>query len=227
MRLFRSLLCAGGALIALGLSPALQAQVKVDGLTLWFPFERDSGDTVVDASGNGNDGLRVGGKYDSGVHGKGLAIGPADEYVEIPGTVLTPACTIMFWFKPNWAGDDPSTYRLFDANTAAIYFMISKGKTPGDRDQTFGFYFEDAADADFQDWEPLAADVVTANEWMHLAATWDFESSKEAHFYINGEEVGLGGAGLWRLPAAERAPQDRLQRRDQLHARRARSRRNV
>ncbi len=117
-----------------------------------------------------------------------------NEYVEITN-ILELQTTVEFWFKPNWDGTDSESYRLFDACTAPIYFMIGKGKTPGDRDQTFGLYLEDSADTDFQNWEVPAAGTIEAEKWYHIAVTWDFDAG-EAKFYINGEEsssvMGLG-----------------------------------
>lgn len=173
-----------------------------EGMLLWLSFEGD-GDVVIDHSGNGNDGKVVGGATRvQGKYGKGIQIGKKDQYVEIPN-VLQPTATVEFWFKPNWDGSDSDTYRLFDANTGSIYFMIGKGKTIGDRDTTFGFYFEDATDADYQDWETPAADAIPkAGEWYHVAVTWDFENEKKAHLYINGEESGVSpniGAGFPQL----------------------------
>lgn len=173
-----------------------------EGPVLWYSFE-GSGDIAEDRTGNGNDGKIVGGaKRVQGRYGKGLQIGAKDQYVEIPN-VLTPACTVEFWFKPNWDGSAKETYRLFDANTGSIYFMIGKGKTTGDRETTFGFYFEDMTDADYQDWETPAADAIPkAGEWYHIAVTWDFENEKKACCYINGELVAESppiGAGFPQL----------------------------
>jgi hypothetical protein len=197
MQTFRNLLSCLliAGFIAVFYSP-VEAQdnpLRTD-LILWYPFE-DAGNVAKDASGNGNDGQIVGAHRVSGKYGNGIAIGNQDEYIEI-SNILTPAATIEFWFKPNWDGSDTSTYRLFGANTGAIYYMIGKGKTAGDRDQTFGFYLEDASDADFQDWEIDATDAIpTADQWYHIATTWDFDAG-ESRFYINGEEVanitGLG-----------------------------------
>jgi len=185
--------------------PAVEAQDASlqEALILRFRFE-GSGDTAGDASGNGNDGTIVGAQRTAGRYGKGIAIGKQDEYVEI-ANVLEPVCTIEFWFKPNWDGTDTETYRLFGANTGAIYYMIGKGKTPGDRDQTFGFYLEDASDADFQDWEiPADEAIPVAGEWYHIATTWDFPAG-ESRFYINGEEVG-SVTGLGNFPPLNANP---------------------
>jgi hypothetical protein len=169
-----------------------------EGLLLWFPFE-GSGDVAEDQSGNGNDGTIVDATRVKGKYGKGIQIGKKDQYVEITN-ILQPMGTIEFWFKPNWDGSDGDTYRLFDANTGSIYYEIGKGKETGGRTETFGFYFEDASDADFQDWQIPATDAIPkAGEWYHIAATWDFEKEKKAHFFINGEEVG-DVAGIGQFP---------------------------
>ena len=173
-----------------------------EGMLLWFSFEGD-GNVVVDRSGNGNDGKVVGGAARAeGKYGKGIQIGKKDQYVEIPN-ILQPTATVEFWFKPNWDGSDSDTYRLFDANTGSIYFEIGKGKEMGGRTNTFGFYFEDATDADYQDWQIPAADAIPkAGVWYHVAVTWDFENEKKARLYINGKESGVSpniGGGFPQL----------------------------
>ncbi len=186
-------------LLIAGLIAALNATaVAQDDLILWYPFEGSASDVAVDASGNGLDGSIVGAQRVRGKYGKGLDFGLQDEYVEI-ANVLQPITTIAFWFKPNWDGSDSETYRLFDANTGAIYFIIGKGKGVADRSDTFGFYLEDAADADFQDWETPAAEAIpVADQWYHIATSWDFGAG-EAKFYIDGVEVG-SQTGLGNFP---------------------------
>lgn len=187
-RIFIFCLLTGG-LITL-LNPIGEAKDK--SAVLWFAFEDTKADVVEDTSGNGNDGKIVGAKRVAGKFGKGIAIGKKDEYIEIPDVLqqkANPEGTIEFWFKPNWDGSDNQSYRLFDANTAAIYWLIGKGKTGAERVDKFGFYFEDAADADFQDWQTAAADI-SKDKWHHVAATWDFGKS-EAKFYLNGKEVSM------------------------------------
>ena len=170
---------------------------------LWFSFE-DSGDTAKDASGNGNDGTIVGADIVAGgKYGKGLEVGKEDEYVQITN-ILEPQTTVEFWFKPNWDGTDIETYRLFDACTAPIYFLIGKGKEPGSKDQTFGLYLEDSSDKDFQNWLVPAAGTIEAGNWYHIAATWDFDAG-EAKFYINGEEIS-SVAGLGEFPTLNDNP---------------------
>ncbi|MHC4580875.1 MAG: LamG domain-containing protein [Planctomycetota bacterium] len=202
-RILMSCLLMAGVLTAFCSTAEAQSGDLQSSLILRFRFE-GSGNVAADASGNGNDGTIVGAQRTAGRYGKGIDIGKQGEYVEI-SNVLTPACTIEFWFMPNWDGSEQETYRMFGANTGAIYYMIGKGKTAGDRDQTFGFYLEDASDADFQDWEIPATDAIpAAGEWYHLTTTWDFDAG-ESKFYINGEEVG-SVTGLGQFPPLNANP---------------------
>ena len=112
-------------------------------------------------------------------------MGKEDEYVEMDN-ILQQVGTIEFWFKPNWDGDAPETYRLFDASAGAFFWSIGKGEAVGIRVQELGFFHEDAADNDYMN--QINSDVISAGQWYHLAGTWDFEN-KESKFYLNGEEV--------------------------------------
>lgn len=165
---------------------------------LWFHFE-GTGDTVEDGSGNGNQGTIVGATRAPGKYGKGISIGKADQYVELPN-LLQAAGTLEFWFKPNWDGNDAETYRLYDGTLDPIFFVIGKGKGVGwpQLDDTIGLVFENAADNDREIMAPIA-DFVVAGEWHHFAATWDYDEAggTGGKVYINGEvarEIGaLGG----------------------------------
>lgn len=176
-------------------------EAQDESLILWFPFE-GSGDAAEDLSGNGNDGAIVGASRVNGKYRKGISTGKADEYIEISIALETKG-TIEFWFKPNWDGSDAESYRIFDASTAAIFFCVGKGAQVGEREDELLFCFEDAADTDFY-MPVLAADVIAAGKWHHLAATWDFEA-KEAKFYINGEESAMVN-GLGDFPPLDPKP---------------------
>lgn len=57
--------------------PLVQAKVSS---VLYFSFEKISGDTVKDDSGNGNDGKMIGAKQASGKEGKGLELAAGDRF---------------------------------------------------------------------------------------------------------------------------------------------------
>jgi hypothetical protein len=158
----------------------------------WWRLDESSGTTATDSSGRSND-ASLGGSatHTAGLYGGGVYCDGTEAYVAIPG-ILTPTCTVAFWFKPDWNGTDPSDYRLFDASLGDKYFFIGKGANHADiTPQDFGFYFEDAADTDWQGIEIVAAGNITANTWYHVAVTWQFGGGP-AILYLNGTEIARG-----------------------------------
>ena len=161
-------------------------------LLMWIG--EGSGKKAPDGTGNGNDGTLHGnakwvgdGKYQAGISLKG-----AETFLEVPH-VIAEAGTLMFWFKPDWNGKDGDDYRIFDASFGPIYFFISKGANHADiNPEDFGFYFEAADDADWQDVEFDPAGIITKDQWFHVAATWDFDGGNP-FLYIDGKEAATSG----------------------------------
>ena len=161
-------------------------------LLLWIG--EGNGNKAVDGTGNGNDGTFHGnakwvadGKFITGISLKG-----AETYMEIPN-VITEVGSLLFWFKPDWDGSDGEDYRIFDASFGPIYFFISKGADHADiNPEDFGFYFEAADDADWQDVEFDPDGIIKKGQWFHVAATWDFTGG-EPFLYIDGEEAATSG----------------------------------
>jgi hypothetical protein len=166
------------------------AQIPKDkDLLLWIG--EGSGNEAADASGNGKDGtLADGAKWiPGGKFGSGISLEAAGSHIEVPN-VLTEEGSVIFWFKPNWDGGDGDDYRIFDASLGGIYFFIAKGADHVDiNPQDFGFYFEAADDADWQDVEFDPKGVLKKGQWFHVAATWDFGGGLP-FLYIDGEELG-------------------------------------
>lgn len=156
-------------------------------LLLWIG--EGSGNKAEDGTGNGNDGTFNGNAewVNDGKYNDGISLRGPETFMELPN-VITEAGSLLFWFKPDWDGKDGDDYRIFDASTPAIYFMISKGANHADiHPGEFGFYFEAADDADWQDVDFDPSGILEKDKWFHLAATWDFAG--EAPFvYIDGEE---------------------------------------
>ncbi len=161
-------------------------------LLLWIG--EGSGNKAVDGTGNGNDGTFGGaakwvadGKYNAGISLRGK-----ETFLEVPN-VITEAGSLLFWFKPDWNGKDGDDYRIFDASFGPIYFFVSKGANHADiNPEDFGFYFEAADDADWQDVEFDPAGVITKDKWFHVAATWDFDGGNP-FLYIDGKEAATSG----------------------------------
>ena len=95
--------------------------------------------------------------------------------------------------SPIGNGKDGDDYRVFDASFGPIYFFISKGANHADiNPEDFGFYFEAADDADWQDVEFDPAGIITKDKWFHVAATWDFDGGNP-FLYIDGKEAATSG----------------------------------
>ena len=158
-------------------------------LLLWIG--EGSGNKAVDGTGNGNDGTFGGNAKWVAGQGKfaaGIALRGAESFLEVPNTI-TEAGSLLFWFRPDWAGGDGEDYRIFDASFGPIYFFVGQGSAhPDITPAEFGFYFEAADDGDWQDVEFDPKGVIKKEAWFHAAITWDFGG--EAPFiYIDGEEL--------------------------------------
>lgn len=164
------------------------AGIPNDGdILLWIG--EGNGNKAVDGTGNGNDGTFHGGAkwVADGKYNAGISLRGAETFMEIDN-VIPEAGSLLFWFKPDWDGGDGEDYRIFDASTAAIYFMVSKGANHADiHPGEFGFYFEAADDADWQDVDFDPSDAIEKDKYFHCAITWDFAG--EAPFlYVDGKE---------------------------------------
>jgi hypothetical protein len=181
------------------------ANASFPGLIAHLRLDEGVGITAGDASGNGNNGTLVGGaRWTTGKLDGGVYLDGVDDYIEVPN-FLTEIGTIAFWFKPDWDGSDPADYRLFDASTSTIYFFISKGANHADiNPEEFGFYLEDASDADYQAIEFDPAGVINADTWHHVAVTWEFGGGP-AILYFDGVEVSRA-ASIGGFPALDPNP---------------------
>ncbi|MBN1363157.1 MAG: hypothetical protein JW993_21335 [Sedimentisphaerales bacterium] len=171
----------------------------------WWRLDEGAGTVAADASGRGNDATLGGSAtHAPGLYGRGVYCDGTEGYVAVPN-ILTETCTVAFWFKPDWDGTDAADYRLFDAGSPAIYFFIGKGANHADiGPENFGFYFEDAADTDWQNIEIAAAGAITAGTWYHVAVTWEFGGGP-AILYLNGEEIARG-TNLGGFPTLDPLP---------------------
>ena len=161
-------------------------------LLMWIG--EGSGKKAPDGTGNGNDGTLHGNAkwVGDGKFQAGISLIGAETYMEVPN-VITEAGSLLFWFKPAWNGKDGDDYRIFDASFGPIYFFISKGANHADiNPEDFGFYFEAADDADWQDVEFDPSGIITKDKWFHVAATWDFDGGNP-FLYIDGKEAATSG----------------------------------
>jgi hypothetical protein len=166
--------------------------VRAELLAYW-PFEEGQGNTTADATGNGNDGTFnnsvtwVDGYFGNGVYfdddGDRVVVGPIDPSGD------TDAMTLAAWI--NWEGLDHSRgqqgiigKRLgWNPGTDVKWFW----QTNSDGDLLFRADAGDGTGAGFG-WGNTAL-VPYANEWTHVALTWDDDATIQ---YINGEQVATG-----------------------------------
>ncbi len=194
----------------LGLALTNTANAGIPGLIAHWRLDEASGTAVGDASGNGNNGTLEGGaQRTQGKINGGVYLDGVDDYIQVPN-VITPIGSLAFWFKPDWDGSDPADYRLFDASLGGIYFFIAKGANHADiNPEDFGFYLEDATDADYQGIEIDPTGVIVADTWYHITVTWEFGGGP-AILYLDGQEIARADT-LGPLPALDPNPRFGLQ----------------
>jgi hypothetical protein len=166
-------------------------------LIAYYPFEEGQGTETVDATGNGNDGaLNSGVQWVAGYKGGAVHFDTAGERIvigPIDPTAANNAMTLAAWI--NWEGRNHSI---------AQQGIIGKRlgwSTTGDTIKWF-WQTNPAGDllfrADYSGggtsfgWGNALL-VPYANEWVHVAATWDNGAGVQ---YINGEQVSTGNTTL-------------------------------
>jgi len=173
----------------------------IEGLLLHFTFNQDSGTTVTDSSGNGNDGTLVGGTWTEGRSGNAISFDGVDDSIQIPGPGENPPesisglseGTIAVWFKYDAELDDdgiilPIFYLgpSVDVTDTLEGLIIEVGHQGIWADNTELFYTVTLAEA----LEPIlcfdSGSNLTANEWYHFAVV---VSSAGNTGYLNGSEM--------------------------------------
>lgn len=171
---------------------------------LVFYFSYDGaieGDTILDESGKGHDGVINGDAdpVDGGKYGKAMEFstgsfidmdGPNIPAEEIP----TEAITLCAWIKCENTGGD---HAIFNAQASDGTWLIHpEAKSGGD----FRWLLRTFGGTNIFD---MRAGAVSWDEWMHYAGVYD---GKDGILYINGDEAGrVPGsgeiAGDWGLGA--------------------------
>ena len=172
-------------------SNALAGLIDDPSLVIYFSFDSVS-DIVIDQSGNGHDGVIVGdvtaepvGKHNGAAKFDGIG-GPANRsYIDMDGPnfpaeeVPTSAMTLMAWAKCQNTGDHQT---FFNARASDGTWLIHpEARSNGE----FRWLLRSAGGTTIFD---IRAGVVTWDEWLHFAGTYDKASGK-ATLYINGEMV--------------------------------------
>lgn len=146
--------------------------VAQDGLIGYWPMDEGSGDTVGDASGNGNDATAQNTNWVAGMYGNALEFDGSTSVVDIPYSAdMTPTvgATMSAWVFPT---DDTRScvFGQFEAYGMALNTdLLLKWVIWGD------------------DWKSDIA--IPMEEWSHMAMTWNVENG-HGTMVLNGELVG-------------------------------------
>lgn len=130
-----------------------------------FGLDEGSGSVAVDASGVGNDGVVSGAAWDAGRYGGGLRFDGTDDWVTIPDAAsldLRTGMTLAAWVRPT---------------TTSGWRTVVLKEQPGDL--VYALYSSTSAGVPSghvwvgDDERVLGPGPLPANQWTHLAATYD------------------------------------------------------
>ena len=179
--------------ITLAIVVGMTAGTALAELIAYYPFEEGQGTETADVTGNGNNGtLSAGVEWVAGQKGTGVHFDTAGERIvlnEIDPTAGNNAMTLAAWI--NWEGQGHSIEQQgiigkregWDPGTGVKWFWQAQPSG------ALLFRADRANGAGTGLWWGNTYLVPYANEWAHVALTWDDGAAIQ---YINGEEVATG-----------------------------------
>ena len=156
-------------------------------LTAAYPFEEGSGQTILDLSGNGNNGTLAGNaaRNPMGKVGEAIEFNGSNSYINLgPLDITSQNLSIALWFK----ADDFATHdaRLISkatgTATSAHYWMISTIRSSGQSKLRFRLKTNNGGTSTL-----IGNATLTAGDWFHVTATYDGVSMK---LFQDGIQVG-------------------------------------
>lgn len=186
---FTAILALTFALIFLMNVDMSEAQIVTEGLVSYWTFDEADidGETVKDIIGN-NDGTIVG-LVDVAEGKVNQCLVFSGGHVEVPDdpSIKPDQFTIQFWANSNQDFGATSRFELVD-NTGQVVIRNDERAEFG---ANLAFHWNDGAA-----WQAInPADVLSAEEWYNVAATFD---GSEAKLYVNGNlEDSLATNIVW------------------------------
>ncbi len=148
----------------------------VEGLAAYWNFNEGSGNTAVDQSGNGFDGIIEGATYVAGVEGRGLRFNGRDQDVRVPDNPLSDlrgGISLMAWVKPETSsGERAIIDRRDDVRGLGYALRLSSSNRAW-------FHLSDQDNLS-------SSTTIPTGSWTHLAATFNFSKTGAVHLYIGG-----------------------------------------
>ncbi len=162
--------------IDVGLAGVGLSNILARGLFLYYPFDKDEGNRVPDASGNGHDGKAKGSRWTSdGKVGGAFAFGGSD-YVEMGFQPAGTEITLAAWIKP--ANTGPGFFLGTHYGESSLWMLTVEGPYgPPKQCARIGYNTGTEGEALF------GTSNVQDGQWHHVVATID---SKGAKLYVDG-----------------------------------------
>jgi hypothetical protein len=151
--------------------------ISARGLALYYPFDRDEGDKVTDASGKGNDGTVNGAVWShTGKIGGAFAFPGASDCVNAGNRIdlANRDFSLSHWVKRSRHSIATDEYTLSQGQSLSYQGLFTMFRT----DNRFGFNFYDAGLYT----EPIAADLTG---WHHWVCTY-LATTRERRIYCDG-----------------------------------------
>ena len=152
-----------------------------------YAFEESSGQSILDLSGNGNNGILEGNAIRSltGQPGESIEFNGSTGRINLgPMDITTPTMSISLWFKADGFGTHDARLISKAAGTAssAHYWMVSTIRKNGQKRLRFRLKTDNGGTSTL-----IGNAALTAGQWTHVTATYDGLVMK---LYQDGVEVG-------------------------------------
>jgi len=143
-------------------------------LVLYFDFE-GKGNSVIDRSGNSNDGTIIGAERVDGKIEQGLSFDGEDDDLSFPLDGLLPTVgTVLMWVNQNEVGADNSRYLFNHHDPNRIYIKAPEANLLVTLGNT-GL--------------PATGKILEIGVWYHIALVWD---EGKYQLYLDGKSVQEG-----------------------------------